>query len=141
MRGNVHMRGTDNERGSLASYIIVGVVLVLILVSGLYGVQRFRDARQEVAGNDDSAAQDKTNSSTSEDDKTAPAKTKSQAADSTDKSAGDMAGSATEDSTSGAETADLPATGPDEAVLNGLAIGALTFAAASFIRSRLAGRA
>lgn len=131
------MRGT-NQGGSLAGFIIIGVLLTLVLVGGLYGLNRYNAQRAD----DQIAADQKKQQQDQDEDKKEAAKpapaaterkttdTKSDIPPSTDTPA---ATTPTQVPKTGTE---LPQTGPADALFGLIALGLLAFASAHYVRSR-----
>lgn len=131
-----------NQGGSLAGFIIIGVLLTLVLVGGLYGLNRYNAQRaaEEVATSDESA--------------TEPAPAKEEAAtggtEPTGRERTDTAGgtdsatpapapaqpSAPATKGGAATQANLPQTGPADTLGSFVALGLLAFAGAHYARSR-----
>lgn len=132
------VKRTDKEAGSLASYIVVGVLLTVVLVSGLYGVQRYNQSQSSdssQSSEQESDSQDQTPSKETEKHEEAPAK---EEAPSTNDGSGSVV---TEDETDGsgedqAAAEDLPATGPEDTVFTAAVLFVVTFALTSFIQAR-----
>lgn len=143
------MRRT-NQGGSLAGFIIIGVLLTLVLVGGLYGLNRYNAQRTA----DETA---RTESSEATDDETAPkeessgdaAKTDPKSTDTSTQSRTDRSGagnaqqtpaqSSTQPNRSGSQPArsgQLPATGPGDTLLGLMVVTVLTFAGVHYARSR-----
>lgn len=131
------------QGGSLGGFIIVAVLLGLVLVGGLYGLQRYNSGdRPQVAGNQSEEAG--RNQQNGDDDKT-PAKDEvagdetaspdwGESEDKTPSGAGEETPATTEDEAAGSE--ELPATGPTDNLLTGLALAGVTYLAATSLRSR-----
>lgn len=135
------MRGT-NQGGSLAGFIIVGVLLALVLIGGLYGLNRYNAQRAadevatETAEQEKGAADDRQRTSNeSEEKKTEPAPAQAPAADPGDKATPSSA-PAKSGSQTATTTANLPQTGPADMALTLIALGAVTFAGTHYVRSR-----
>lgn len=141
------MRGS-NQGGSLAGFVVIGAFLVLVLVGGLYGLNRYnaeQQKKQEIAKNEEkpqpSSSDKKTNqsetkpqSSSSSSNNTPEAKKPdSKPSSSTNGSSGQRSAPST-DTQSGASQ--LPQTGPADAFMNSLAVVLLSFATVSYIQSR-----
>jgi LPXTG-motif cell wall-anchored protein len=110
------MRRT-NQGGSLAVFIIIGVVLTLVLVGGLYGLNRYNDAQNT----EDIAVTEEPNPTE----------------ESTD--TGDEAAAPQEqESAPQSRTDELPQTGPADTVFAIVAAALLTFAGVHYARSRTA---
>lgn len=130
------MRAT-NQGGSLAGFIIVGVLLALVLVGGLYGLNRYNAekageevATEEQAGtekNETDAAGDRQRTSTDETPAPKPAATSGTPA--TDP--GDATPAATPPA-----NAQLPATGPADTFYAVFVISLLAFVSVHYVRSR-----
>ena len=129
------MRGT-NQGGSLAGFIIIGVLLTLVLVGGLYGLNRYNAQRaddQIAADQEKQKQEDK-----KEAEKPAPAATertpvgtKSDIPPSTDKPAASPAPAQVP-----ATGTELPQTGPADAFFGLIVLGLVTFASVHYARSR-----
>jgi hypothetical protein len=112
-------------------YIIVAVLLGVVLVGGLYGLQRYNAGNVQIAGNQDEKSQDKP--------KDEQPKSKDDAAkdNSSDKKTDEKPPVRTDSSDDTASSTDeLPATGPESGLLTGLALASLTYAGTSLVRSR-----
>lgn len=124
----------NRENGSLASYIIVGVLLMVVLVSGLYGVQRYNESQPDGATNQ---PVEKTEDNAPVDEKD---KTPAEEAPVTDDGSGDVPvvnNDTTDEATDDASSEeDLPATGPEDTAITALVLSVVTFALTSYIRSR-----
>ncbi|HRJ06646.1 MAG TPA: hypothetical protein PK096_04895 [Candidatus Saccharibacteria bacterium] len=130
------MGRNSSETGSLASYIIVGVLLMVVLVSGLYGVQRYNQSQEgnKETGTNEPATNGK---DTTSDDQTSdkPADNQSPVDDgSSNVPATDDADQTEETSTTAEE--DLPATGPGDVLATAGIIAVVTYAAVSYVQSR-----
>ena len=118
------------QGGSLAGYIIVAVLLGVVLVGGLYGLQRYNAGKTtEVAGRQDKSDQRQSKDKDSKSDDTS----KDTSSDTTDKKQQQTGGTNEDTTGTGGE---LPATGPREGLLTGLALAGLTYAGTSLVRSR-----
>lgn len=118
------------QGGSLVGYIIVAVLLGVVLVGGLYGLQRYNAGDVQIAGSQDEKSQDKP--------KDEQPKSKDDAAkdDSSDKKTDEKPPVRTDSSDNTATSTDeLPATGPESGLLAGLAFASLTYAGTSLVRS------
>lgn len=128
-------RHQGGQGGSLAGFIIVGALLALVLVGGLYGLNRYNAQRasEEASQQEEQPAKEEQKSEESTD--------KDKSADtSSDQSATPAAGSDsssdTSDNSSAATTANLPETGPADTTISLLALGILSFAFTHYVRSR-----
>ena len=134
------MNGRSNQGGSVASFIIIGVVLVIMTTGVLYWV-RHKDApiarespTPEVTlpgdetKTDESKDQAKPNEEPNKEDTASPSEeaTTPDAAPSTDTAPAPQTES----------TTTLPTTGPADTAVQMIAIGALAIAGIGFIRSR-----
>ena len=124
------MKRSDRETGSLASYIIVGVLLTIVLVSGLYGVQRYNDSQEEGGTNQP------TDKDTDKDE--APVEeTPVDETPATDDGSGNAPVEDTDDTTDGSSTEEgLPATGPEDTALTAIVLAVVAFALTHFVHSR-----
>lgn len=133
------MRG-NNQGGSLIGFIVVGVLLALVLIGGLYGLNRYN--AQKVADEtavleeeatkdtkDEGAVTERTPSAKEED------KTTSTPTATPDRTRTTDPGDATPTPTPATGT-QLPQTGPTETVFGLLVVGLLTFTATHYVRSR-----
>jgi cytoskeletal protein RodZ len=132
------MNGRSNQGGSVASFIIIGVVLVIMTTGVLYWV-RHKDApiaresptpEVTLPGNDVTTDDKKDETKSSEEDKS----TSSPAPEETTK----LESTSSTETTPTPQTDDaaLPTTGPVDTALELIAIGALAIAGISFVRSR-----
>lgn len=123
------------QGGSLAGFIIIGVLLMLVLAGGLYGLNRYNAQRadEQIAQNDESTP---TSDETSTEDKTmtdaGSATTETQGR--TGSESADTERAATDDATD--ENTELPQTGPTESFAGMIAVSVLTFAGVHLLRSR-----
>ena len=131
------MRGT-NQGGSLAGFIAVGVLLALVLIGGLYGLNRYNAER----ANEETASEPVADEATNDDRQRTDDESTEEATDrEVTPTVGDP-GDATdetpaEDSESdAATTANLPETGPADTALLFVGLGAVTFAGTHYLRSR-----
>ena len=127
------------QGGSLAGFIIIGVVLALVLVSGLYGLNRYnaeqskevasdqKDGFDEKANDENSPSSDAKSKDSQEQPKPEPAKKDDQTE--SDNKSEPGSGSVSTDTK-------LPATGPGETLVAFVAIAALGFSAAHYVQSR-----
>lgn len=133
------MRGT-NQGGSLAGFIIVGVLLALVLIGGLYGLNRYNAQRAadevatETAEQEKNAADDRQRTSSESEEKRAEPTT-TPTADPGDKAAPSSA-PAQSGSQTATRTANLPQSGPADTALTLIALGTITFAGTHYVRSR-----
>lgn len=133
------MRGT-NQGGSLAGFIIVGVLLALVLIGGLYGLNRYNAQRAadevatETSEQEKNAADDRQRTSNESEEKRAEPTT-TPTADPGDKAAPSSA-PAQSGSQTATRTANLPQSGPADTALTLIVLGAVTFAGAHYVRSR-----
>lgn len=119
------------QGGSLAGYIIVAVLLGLVLVGGLYGLQRYNAGDIQIAGSQDEKSQEKSKGEQAKsEDKTAKDDSSNEKSDEKQSQTDDSG----EDET--AATGELPATGPDNGLFTGLALAGLAYAGTSMVRSR-----
>jgi cytoskeletal protein RodZ len=139
------MRGRykSGQGGSLAGFIIVGVLLALVLVGGLYGLNRYnaQKASEETAAKqeDKKTSQDKTktNQETAKKDDSDKSKSNSSSSQAQPDIPKDTTTST--DSGSSNQTAQsnvLPHTGPSDMTIGLLAVTLLSFSAAHFVQSR-----
>ena len=126
------------QGGSLAGFIIIGVLLMLVLAGGLYGLNRYNAERasDEVAQNDQqdqtSREEDKTNEESDTQTETASDGQAQTRTDTTDESTDQ----ATSESSDTSDADELPATGPSDSLFTMLAIAALTYGGVYYLRSR-----
>jgi cytoskeletal protein RodZ len=139
------MRGRyqGGENGSLAGFIIVGVLLALVLVGGIYGLNRYnaqKASEETTASQDDKKAEDTSKNSDQAakkddaDTSTSSSSDKTQPDIPTDS---DSSKSSTA-SNQGVESNALPQTGPSDVMTTMVTIALLTFAAAHFVQARRA---
>ena len=132
---------TRNQGGSLVSYAVVGVILAVLLIGGLYFVQRYNDTVQksnevakETEKNDDKKASDSSaDSSNTESSDTA---NQSNSATTNDTDDEDTTFTETDETAESEASSSLPATGPESTVSQLLGLSALTFAGVAYVRSR-----
>ena len=131
------MRAT-NQGGSLAGFIIIGVLLTLILVGGLFGLNRYNAQRaaDEIAATEEATSEEESTESskptTEANDESAPQSRTEQ--DSGDKTQEPQAQSA--QPAGAAQSAQLPTTGQADTLMGFVAVTVLTFAVAHYTRSR-----
>jgi uncharacterized protein HemX len=139
------MRGRyqGGQGGSLAGFIIVGVLLALVLVGGLYGLNRYN--AQKAAEKTTASQQDKKTTTNIPNDRQQTAKKDESNKNSsqTDKKTGTQAtnndstpSSSSSSNSQVAQSSVLPHTGPSDMTLSLLAITLLGFAGAHFVQSR-----
>lgn len=132
-----------NQGGSLAGFIIIGVLLTLALVGGLYGLSRYNaeQASTEVAKEDDAKNEEAATNAEPEASK----KDQSEATDSgrqttdTPESSSDSSANSTNPQAAAPtqpQQTRLPETGPADTAFMLLAIGLVTFAGTHYLRSR-----
>lgn len=128
------MRG-KYQGGSLAGFIIVGILLLLVIGGGLYGLNRYNAEHDKKVA---TSSSDKTKSSdTTKSEPTKPDASKPAASDSTESQPSSAPQPAKSDDTPSATTnSDLPKTGPEMNVFSIAAVGLLSFAGAHYLRSR-----
>lgn len=135
------MRAT-NQGGSLAGFIIIGVLLALVLVGGLYGLNRYnaqQAANETVAQEEKKTETKKSSTETSSSDTSSGETTKT---DTETKQTTTTAAPSSDDShtTTTTETTTtntkLPHTGPADSLMSLVAVAALAFAGAHYNRSR-----
>jgi cytoskeletal protein RodZ len=143
------------QGGSLAGFIIIGVLLALVLVGGLYGLNRYnaQKTNEQVAANDQSETKTedkaKEQPTTKVDDKEAEERSQSQTKVTAPRASQESTDSQpkpepkpaatptpTQTSTSSRTNTHLPQTGPADTLVSLLVVGALTFAATYYMRSR-----
>ena len=133
------MRGT-NQGGSLAGFIIIGVLLTLVLVGGLYGLNRYNaeKAGVEVATEEQAGTEEAAPGAATDRERTAAEQERSStpSADAPRTTASDP-GDATPAPAPAPDT-ELPQTGPTEALYGILVVSLVTFVAAHYVRSRSA---
>lgn len=121
------------QGGSLAGFLIIGGLLALVLVGGLYGLNRYNSqkAAEEVAANEskDEPAPEWENSTADESDR---GRTTTDASPESPQTG--SAGSA-QIPTTGVQPEELPQTGPADALFGMLAVGLLAFAGTHYMRS------
>jgi cytoskeletal protein RodZ len=134
------------QNGSLMGFIVVGVLLALVVIGGLYGLNRYnaQQAAKTVSTDSDKqssskssdsprTADPKNDDSTSDSSATTDTSSGSGAANSTSKSTSDT----TATNTGGASTqANLPHTGPSDTAFSVIALALISFAATHYVRSR-----
>jgi cytoskeletal protein RodZ len=130
MRGR-HQGGQD---GSLAGFIIVGVLLALVLVGGIYGLNRYnaqKASEETTASKDDKkTAEDKSKNSDQTAKKDESDKNQPDIPKDNDTSADSSGSNQT------AQSSTLPHTGPSDVVTTMVTIALLAFAAAHFVQAR-----
>jgi hypothetical protein len=130
------MRRT-NQGGSLAGFIIIGVLLTLVLVGGLYGLNRYNAQRaaDETAKTEEAAPEDKaTDTKTTQTDTDSDTSVQTRTGQgSTDTQPSKSSAPAAQPA---ATSAQLPQTGPADTMLGLVAVTVLTFAGVHYARSR-----
>lgn len=139
------MRGRyqGGENGSLAGFIIVGVLLALVLAGGIYGLNRYnaQKASEETATSQDDK---KTEDASKNNDQTAKKEDSDKStSNSSDKTQPDIpkdSGTSTNSNASnqGSESNTLPQTGPSDVMTTMVTIALLTFATTHFVQARRA---
>ena len=131
------------QGGSLAGFIIIGVVLTLVFVGGLYGLSRYNAeqskevATDDKAKSDDQANKDKESSSESKPQTDKPSE--QSPSDTKDESKDEATGDKASDNTSNDQAPankQLPTTGPVDVATMVLGATALSFAAVHYLQSR-----
>lgn len=140
------MRGRyqGGENGSLAGFIIVGVLLALVLVGGIYGLNRYnaQKALEETAATqEDKKTEDtpKNSDQTAKTDDTD--KDKSGGSSNTNQPDIPKETGTSTDSSSSSQTVQsgaLPQTGPSDVMTTMVTVALLAFAAAHFVQARRA---
>ncbi len=133
------MRG-NNQGGSLMGFIVVGVLLALVLIGGLYGLNRYnaQKAADETAVLEEEATEDTKDEGAATERTPAPAEDEKAAptpATTPERTRTTDPGDAAPTPAPAAGT-QLPQTGPTETVFGLLVIGLLTFTATHYVRSR-----
>jgi cytoskeletal protein RodZ len=141
---------TGGQDGSLAGFIIIGVLLALVLVGGLYGLNRYntQKASEEVATKDQATRTSetkqedtsKTEQTPKLDDKAAEERSESKTKVTAPRTSQDTAQTnqppaATPTPASNSTSTHLPQTGPADTLVSLFVIGALTFASIYYVRS------
>lgn len=130
------MRGRyqGGENGSLAGFIIVGVLLALVLVGGIYGLNRYnaQKASEETATSQDDK---KTEDTSKNNDQTAK---KDDSDKSTSSGSDNTQPDIPKDSSTSTNSNALPETGPSDVITTMVTIALLAFAAAHFVQARRA---
>ncbi len=137
------MRGS-NQGGSLAGFIVVGVFLALILVGGLYGLNRYnaeQHSKQVAADNKKEEVSSKNNSQQDEQSKLKTNESNSSNPNSTssdDSHAKNQVNTSTgtQQAVSNQSNTQLPQTGPVDTLAHILAVGLLSFATVYYVQSR-----
>jgi len=140
------MRGRY-QGGSLAGFIIIGVVLALVLIGGLYGLNRYNSEQSKEVIAEDSSNTGKKQNDNSKNEKSSNEPTpvkdsspKQPSDEATNKEAEDTSSKddSSEDSSSSkpAEDTQLPVTGPTETIAATIAVLALSFAVTHYVQSR-----
>lgn len=124
------------QGGSLASYIIVAVLLGVVLVGGIYGLQRYNAAQSEVAKRDETKRGTANDKPQDETPATGDDKTSEENAPSSDDTTPEEAPVNESTRNEGAEADELPATGPNDGLLTAVTLAGLTYAGVSLARSR-----
>ena len=130
------MRRT-NQGGSLAGFIIIGVLLTLVLVGGLYGLNRYNAQRaaDETAQSEEPAPEEESTETTQTETESSEASPQSRTEQ--DSAANEQQPRTPTPSPQPAATsAQLPQTGPADALLGLVAVTVLTFAGVHYVRSR-----
>ena len=134
------------QGGSLAGFLIIGGLLALVLVGGLYGLNRYnaQKAAEEVAANeaseepapewnasDEKASEEgRTNTEEPGDEAAAPSTDTEQGTDSLrEQPSGEQI------PTTGVQPAELPQTGPVDTAFGLVVLGLLTYAGTHYFRS------
>ncbi len=138
------------QGGSLAGFIIIGVLLALVLVGGLYGLNRYNAQKmtnEQVASTSQKEDEQKESSKDQQtaklDDKAAEERAESQtkvtaprtSQETTQETAQKPATSTPAASSQTPTSTHLPQTGPADVVLTLVALSALVFAGAYYLRS------
>ncbi|MES2876362.1 MAG: hypothetical protein V4678_02725 [Patescibacteria group bacterium] len=136
------MRGT-NQGGSLAGFIIIGVLLTLVLVGGLYGLNRYNDQRaaDQIAADESRREKEQQQAEEEATKPTTPTAEETEKGDVPPETTVNTDRARTNDTSStpaptAATEAQLPQTGPADTLATLVVLGALTFATAHFVRSR-----
>ena len=125
------MRGS-NQGGSLAGFIIIGAVLALVLVGGLYGINRYNAEQTKIAASKEESSKKA-------------AETKKEAAKTDEKPSETPipndatslpSNTTTQEAKDQVATAQLPRTGPADTLLQLVSVAALSFASVYYLRSR-----
>lgn len=120
-----------NQGGSIASFAAVSVLLAIVLIGGLYVVQRYatnQATSSEVATDSQSDDENNTSDGPSGDDSTT-----------TTDTSGNNDNTTTDGSdNSETTTSELPKTGPADVALKALAVSLLVFASVAYAQSRRA---
>jgi len=131
------MRGT-NQGGSLAGFIVVGVLLTLVLVGGLYGLNRYNaeKAGEEVMTEEQAGTEDTSTDTAAERERTATEDKKETTPSNGSSSATSDPGDATSTPTAGSSSDTLPQTGPTDTLYAIFVVSLLAFVATHYVRSR-----
>lgn len=126
------------QGGSLAGFIIIGVLLMLVLAGGLYGLNRYNAERanEEVAQNDtgeETATENEPATEESGSQTDTSTATDGQTRTDASEERTDTSGEATEEATA---TDELPATGPSDSLALMLVVAASTYGVVYALRSR-----
>lgn len=124
------------QGGSLAGFLIIGGLLTLVLIGGLYGLNRYnaQQSGEEVATSDQPEWPTGDNEAEKRQAKDeTPEEKKSE-----EKKTDETKASERPSQPAAPATTQLPQTGPADSLLNLLALGALTFSGVAYIRSRSA---
>lgn len=128
------------QGGSLAGFIIIGVLLTLVLVGGLYGLNRYNAERANTEVAQEDEAEQK--ASNAEDERPADDETDTAGREQDDEGTSEGGRLNTEpdenesQQESGSQTAELPETGPADSILMLIVVGLVTFAGVHFLQSR-----
>ena len=128
------MRGI-NQGGSLAGFLIIGGLMALVLIGGLYGLNRYNQQQST----EESSLQEEAPTETATTDERDSAQDGAQRTDPTpDDEPETPAATETPQPAAPSTTpaAELPQTGPADTALGILALGSLVFAGTHYIRSR-----
>ncbi len=136
------MRG-QYQGGSLAGFIIIGVVLALVLVGGLYGLNRYNSEQSKEVATDTNKSEEQSSEKKASESDSKSEETSSQPASGSsskeDKSKTADESKSTSEATKPSKD-ELPVTGPADTFVAMLAMLSLGFATAHYIQSRLLNR-
>ncbi len=123
----------SNQGGSLAGFIIIGAVLALVLVGGLYGINRYNaEQNKTIASSDESKKEtEPKKDDAKKDEKSSDTPIPN---DATTIPSTNMSTEEAKDQVAAAQQ--LPQTGPADMVLQLIAIASLSFATVYYARSR-----
>ena len=124
-----------HQGGWVANFIIIGAVLVIGLLGGVYYLRQHNASQEQVATNTDETSTTSTNDTTRDDSANTPIEAPDTRSETTNPKAAEPEKNTAEQDT---DTDELPTTGPSETAASLMAVTALSFSGASYLRSRRA---